>query len=126
MVIAQVSTSPLGTSSTSLSGYVAEAVKIIRSSRLNFTITPMGTVIEAGSLKDLFEVIEKCHESLFRAGAKRVYTVLLIDDRRDVERTMYDKVKSLEEKLKSQGSEPPKEENACDSRRQAYQEHIRA
>lgn len=33
------------------------------------------------------------------AGAKRVYTVILIDDRRNVEKGMLDKVKSVQEKL---------------------------
>jgi len=102
VIIAQVSTAPLGTGSTSISGFVAEAIKTLRQSGLRFTITPMGTILEAKNMRELFEAIEKCHEALFKAGAKRVYTIILIDDRRDVERTMFDKVKSVEEKLKSQ------------------------
>jgi len=102
VIIAQVSTAPLGTGSTSISNFVAEAVKALGLSGLKYTITPMGTILEAKNMKELFEAIEQCHEALFKAGAKRVYTVILIDDRRDVERTMFDKVKSVEEKLKPQ------------------------
>ncbi|MCS7139884.1 MAG: MTH1187 family thiamine-binding protein [Candidatus Nezhaarchaeota archaeon] len=102
MIIAQVSVSPIGTGSTSISNFVAEAVRVLKRSGLNFTITPMGTILEAKNLKELFEAIESCHNALFNAGAKRVYTVILIDDRRDIERTMFDKVKSVEEKLKGQ------------------------
>ncbi len=102
MIIAQVSIAPLGTTSTSISSFVAEAIGTFRQTGLRYTITPMGTILEAKDMKELFDAIEKCHEALFKAGAKRLYTVILIDDRRDVERTMFDKVKSVEEKLKSQ------------------------
>jgi len=101
-VIAQVALTPIGTSSTSISSFIAEAIKSLKELKVKHMLTPMGTIIEANNLKELFEAIEKCHEALFKAGAKRVYAVVLIDDRRDVERTMLDKVKSVEEKLSKQ------------------------
>jgi uncharacterized protein (TIGR00106 family) len=99
MIIAQISTIPIGTGSTSVSNFVVEAVKALRSSGLKAMVTPMGTVIEAEDLDRLFKAVERCHEVLHRAGVKRIYTTIFIDDRRDVERSMLDKVKSIEERL---------------------------
>ena len=99
MIVAQISTIPIGTESTSISGFVAEAVRALKASGLKVMVTPTGTVVEAKNLWELFRAIEKCHEALCNAGAKRVYMVILIDDRRDVEKGMLDKVKSVQEKL---------------------------
>lgn len=99
MIIAQVSVTPIGTGSTSISSFVAEAVKVLRDSSLNVVVTSMGTIVEVENLEKLFKAVEKCHEVLYKAGAKRIYTIIIIDDRRDVERRIDDKVKSIEEKL---------------------------
>jgi uncharacterized protein YqgV (UPF0045/DUF77 family) len=46
-----------------------------------------------------FEVIRKMQEAVFAMGAQRVGTVIKIDDRRDKDAHMEDKIKSVEEKL---------------------------
>jgi uncharacterized protein (TIGR00106 family) len=94
-VIVEFTTVPLGTANTSLSGYVSKACRVVERSGLPFTITPMGTVIEAGSLKEAMEVVMQAHESIFEAGALRVSTSIKIDDRRDKRRCMQDKVEVL-------------------------------
>lgn len=99
LIVAQVAVVPIGTGSTSISSFIAEAVKALMSLGLNIMVTPMGTVIEAEELEEIFKAVKECHEALYRAGVKRIYTLVLIDDRRDVERGMIDKVKSVEEKL---------------------------
>lgn len=95
-VIAEFSTVPLGTGSTSLSGYVSKAYAVVKGSGLPFTLTPMGTVLEADGLEEVLGVVAKAHEALFEAGAERVSTTIKIDDRRDKARVMGDKVRSLE------------------------------
>lgn len=94
-VIVEFTAVPLGTGSTSLSGYVSKACRVVEESGLPFTITPMGTIIEARSLKEAMDVVAKAHEALFEAGALRVSTSVKIDDRRDKERRMEDKVEAL-------------------------------
>lgn len=98
MAIAEVSVVPIGTSGTSVSKYVAGAVTILKESGLKYKLTPMGTVIE-GELKDVLAVITKMHETPFEKDAQRVYTVIKIDDRRDVRGEMDKKVQSVMEKL---------------------------
>jgi uncharacterized protein (TIGR00106 family) len=58
----------------------------------------MGTIIE-GSLEDVLAVIRKMHETPFRSGARRVYTTIKLDDRRDRPVQMNDKVQSVQKKL---------------------------
>lgn len=84
-VMAELSVAPLGTSSTELSTYIAEALKVIKQTKgVKWQLTPMGTIIETDSLDKLLSLVKEAHEALFKAGAKRVSTIIKIDDRRDV------------------------------------------
>lgn len=95
-VIVEFTTVPLGTGNTGLSGYVSKACRVVAESGLPYTVTPMGTIIEAGSLQEALDVVVQAHESLFEAGARRVSTSIKIDDRRDKKRHMEDKVEALD------------------------------
>jgi uncharacterized protein (TIGR00106 family) len=95
--MAELSIVPIGTSSTELSTYVIEALKIIKRARgIKWQLTPMGTIIETDSLDKLFNLVKQAHESLFKAGARRVSTLIKVDDRRDIAgERMKDKVDSV-------------------------------
>jgi uncharacterized protein (TIGR00106 family) len=94
-VIAEFSIHPIG-EGTSVSKYVRAALAELRKARgLRLQVTPMATVIEARRLSDILAVVGAAHESLFRLGAKRVDFTLRVDDRRDRERRMEDKVRAL-------------------------------
>jgi uncharacterized protein (TIGR00106 family) len=99
MAIAEVSIVPIGTADTSVSEYVVSAVQELKKSGLKFRLTPMGTIIE-GDIKDVMDVVIRMHETPFNKAVKRVYTTIKIDDRRDKDVEMIDKVKSVEKKLK--------------------------
>jgi uncharacterized protein (TIGR00106 family) len=99
MAIIEVSVTPLGTGTTSVSKYVAEALKLVRAEKgVKYELTGMGTIIE-GELGQLLALVRKMHESAFESGAGRVYTVLKIDDRRDKETSIAYKVDSVKKKL---------------------------
>jgi len=89
---------PLGTDSTSVSGYVAGAMRVVMESGLPYELTPMGTVVE-GETDELLELAREIHEAPFEAGARRVVTIIELDDRRDKPSTMRSKVKSVEQRL---------------------------
>ncbi len=46
MAVMDIQVLPLGTCSTSLSGLIVEAVKVVKESGLTYELTPMGTVVE--------------------------------------------------------------------------------
>jgi uncharacterized protein (TIGR00106 family) len=61
----------------------------------------MGTQIEAENLEELYSAIANAQETLFELEAGRVYSVIKIDDRRDIKnRTLDAKVDSVNKKLK--------------------------
>ena len=94
-VIAEFSIHPIG-EGTSVSTHVRRALTELKKARgLRLQVTPMATVIEAEDLSDIFSAVEAAHESLFRMGAKRVDFILRVDDRRDKERRMEDKVRAV-------------------------------
>jgi uncharacterized protein (TIGR00106 family) len=101
MAIAEISIVPIGTQTTSVSSYVAEAVTILKDSGLSYTLTPMGTVVE-GALEEVMAVCARMHASAFYKGAQRVYTTIKLDDRRDGEEgpRMAHKIASVERKMK--------------------------
>jgi len=97
-VIAELVIAPFGVG-TSLSKYVRESVKVIDSFQgVRVLHTPMSSIIEADSVDQILEVTRAAHEAMFKAGAKRVSTLLRIDDRRDKPRRMEDKVKAITDK----------------------------
>lgn len=94
-VIAEFSIHPIG-EGTSVSKYVRSALNELRKAKgVRLMVTPMGTVIEAERLPEILKVVGAAHESLFREGAKRISFTLRVDDRRDKERRMEDKVKAV-------------------------------
>lgn len=102
MAIVDVTVIPIGTESPSVSSYVADIQRVLKkyeeNGKIRFQLTPMNTIIE-GELPVLFEVIQAMHEVPFKQGLMRVATSIRIDDRRDVERKMEEKVIRVESQL---------------------------
>ncbi len=100
MAIVQFSVVPLGTGDTSLSPYVAQVQQVLAQSGVKHRLTPMGTVLE-GPLEELLDLIRRVHELPFQQGARRVMTLINIDDRRDKEATAQGKLDSVRQKLRA-------------------------
>ena len=91
MAIAAVSISPVGVG-TSVSRYVAAALEVARGQdRVRTRTDPMFTTLE-GDLADIYDLVRRMQEAVFAAGAERVSTVVKIDDRRDRDVRMEDKL----------------------------------
>ena len=92
---------PVGCETTECKDYVTAAVQSIKDSGLNYQLTGMGTQIEAENLEELYSAIAAAQEAVFKVGVGRVYTVIKVDDRRDLEnRTLDAKVDTVEKMLK--------------------------
>ena len=61
-----------------LSKPIAELIKIVEQSGVDYQLTPMGTIIE-GDWERVMGVIKKCHHRALR-DARRVLTTIRIDD----------------------------------------------
>ncbi|MGI5839656.1 MAG: MTH1187 family thiamine-binding protein [bacterium] len=100
MAIAQVSITPLGTGSPSVSKYVANCHKVLEDlPDITWRLTPMATVLE-GDLDLILQAVRRMHEVPFEEGVLRVSTLIKIDDRRDKKGTMNGKMDSVLTKLK--------------------------
>ena len=81
MAIVQVSIVPLGTKTTSISDYVAQALKVLQNQKsVSYKLTPMGTVLE-GDLDKVLSMVRQMHESVFSEGVQRVLTIVNRADR---------------------------------------------
>ncbi|EGQ2800407.1 MTH1187 family thiamine-binding protein [Staphylococcus pseudintermedius] len=103
MAIVDVVVIPVGTEGPSVSQYIAEIQTKLeefkQEGKIDYQLIPMNTLIE-GELADLFEVIQAIHELPFNKGLDRVCTNIRIDDRRDKQRKMNDKLDSVKKHLK--------------------------
>ncbi|GAB4309040.1 MAG: MTH1187 family thiamine-binding protein [Methanobacteriaceae archaeon] len=99
MISAEITIIPIGTANTSLSDYVAAAVAALDKEGVKYTVSGMGTLIESNDADELFSAVKAAHEAVFLKGAERVATSIKIDDRRDVEKSLNEKVSSVREKM---------------------------
>lgn len=101
MITADFAILPVGGDDSECKEYVAAAVQSIKDSGLNYQLTGMGTQIEADNLEELYAAIAKAQEAVFDCGIGRVYTVIKVDDRRDLDnRTLDVKIDTVEKMLK--------------------------
>ncbi|MGO1580871.1 MAG: MTH1187 family thiamine-binding protein [Peptoniphilaceae bacterium] len=100
MAILELTLVPIGSKETSVRKYVAKAFEVVKDiDSVKVSLNPMGTVLE-GDINELFSLVRKMQEAVFEAGVDRVYSIIKIDDRRDKDGNMEQKIKSVEEKLK--------------------------
>jgi uncharacterized protein (TIGR00106 family) len=99
MITAEITIIPIGTSGTSLSDYVAAAISALDNNGIKYELTGMGTLLESKNIDEIFAAIKVAHEAVFVVGADRVATSIKIDDRRDIDRTITDKVSSVNQKI---------------------------
>ena len=98
MVIAEVSIFPLGTGEPGVSEYVAAAVRELEASGLKCTLGPMGTTVEAETPEEAYAAIGRAQAAVLELGVERTYTVVKMDERRDVRgRSTEDMMRSVRE-----------------------------
>ncbi len=82
----------------SKSSFVARVLDIIDKSGLPYQLTPMGTIIEADSVSEIFALIESAYREL-ELDCQRIYSVVKIDYRKGSIGRLKKKTLSVEEKL---------------------------
>jgi uncharacterized protein (TIGR00106 family) len=91
----------LGRRDVSASAYIAEIQRrLARQDRVRYRLHAMGTSLE-GPTEDVLRLVGELHAVPFELGLPRVYTVLKLDERRDREQTLDDKVRSVEALLEA-------------------------
>jgi uncharacterized protein (TIGR00106 family) len=98
VAIMAISVTPIGTGSTGVGEFVATALGVIERSGLRYELNAMHTVVE-GDLAALMALVPEIHAALFANGARRLSTVIKIDDRRDTPSTIEAKVRSVRARM---------------------------
>lgn len=85
-------------STESKSEFVAKVLDIVDQSGLAYQLTPMGTIIEAETVGEIFAVIKKAYE-LLEQDSNRIYSTIKVDYRKGPVGRLGKKVGSVEAKL---------------------------
>jgi uncharacterized protein (TIGR00106 family) len=89
----------LGRAEASASAYIAEIQRrLAAQDRVKYVMHAMGTSLE-GTTADILAIAAELHAVPFERGIPRVYTILKLDERRDREQTLDDKVDSVRRRL---------------------------
>lgn len=100
MATADLTVIGLGRSDPSAGAYIAEIQRrLAAQDKVGYRLHAMGTSLE-GSVADILDVVAELHAVPFDMGLPRVYSVLKLDERRDREQTLDDKVESVERRLR--------------------------
>ena len=101
MATADLTVIGLGRADASASRYIAEIQRRLAAQhRVRYRLHAMGTSLE-GETADILAVVGELHAVPFEMGLPRVYSVLKLDERRDRDQTLDDKVASVERWLDS-------------------------
>jgi uncharacterized protein (TIGR00106 family) len=98
MAIMEISVVPLGLGDPSVGDFIAEVVRYLQQEGIPHELTDMGTLMHGHSAR-LLKVAQVLHELPFDRGVNRVLTHITIDDRRDKDVYLGDKVKSVKARL---------------------------
>lgn len=93
MALLQLTMIPIG-EGISVGSYVAEIQESLEKEGATFQLNDMGTLIE-GEVQELLTLLGKIYEIPFDNGTLRMISQIVIDDRRDKEIHIGDKIKSV-------------------------------
>jgi len=79
----------------SLSRHVKKAIEAIRSTGIPHQVTPMGTVVEAESLEEIFEAAKAGVDAVSGEGSRRISLSIKVDIRMDKDITMSSKMDAV-------------------------------
>ena len=99
MIIAQFTVVPVGTGTPGLSKFVAGFENELKRMGFEPRLSAMSTVIEADSIDRILAAVKRLHEMVFENGAMRALTNVSIDERRDKEGSINQKIRSVESKM---------------------------
>jgi uncharacterized protein (TIGR00106 family) len=85
---------PIG-KDVSVGAYVSAVVQMIRSRRLAYRLTAMGTLVETDTIAEALDVVAKAHEVLETMGCERIYAVAKLDSRRGKTGRLEGKIESV-------------------------------
>ena len=101
MATAELTVIPSGREGASAGEVIAEIHRRLGAQdRVRFRLHAMGTELE-GPVEEILALVRELHAVPLEAGYPRTYTVLKLDERRDRQQSLDEKVESVRERLGS-------------------------
>lgn len=94
MAFMEISINPVGTGNPSISSFIAAACQLVEEQGLQYQVTPTSTVVE-GDIDRLFSLARRMHDIPLSAGAERVVTNIIFDQRTDKEESFAQAVQAV-------------------------------
>nr|VFK44111.1 MAG: uncharacterized protein, MTH1187 family [Candidatus Kentron sp. TC]VFK45625.1 MAG: uncharacterized protein, MTH1187 family [Candidatus Kentron sp. TC]VFK58533.1 MAG: uncharacterized protein, MTH1187 family [Candidatus Kentron sp. TC] len=85
----------------SVSQYVSQVVKMIKTAGVDYRLSAMGTVVETDTIREALDLIERAYDILDGLDCNRVYSVLKFDIRKGETNRLSRKIQSVTEKIGS-------------------------
>ena len=82
----------------SVSAYVSRIIDMIDRSGVPYQLTPMGTIVETGSVEEALSIVQKAYEVL-GDDCERVYSALKLDIRKGKSGRLSGKIDSVKREL---------------------------
>lgn len=82
----------------SVSAYVSRIVDMVDQSGVAYQLTPMGTIVETGSVAEALAIVQKAYDVLGE-DCERVYSALKLDIRKGKAGRLKGKIDSVESRL---------------------------
>lgn len=82
----------------SVSDYVSRILKVVDEAGFPFTLTAMGTIVEAEELDDALKIVKRAYEQI-EGDCQRVYSTIKLDIRKGKGCRLKQKVESVEKKV---------------------------
>ena len=102
MPVVSLKVIPVGVG-TSVSRYIARVIALLEEHGYRPMVTPDTTVIQVNDLSEVGAILRIVHDELYSMGVARIVTVVMVDDRRDVEeRTPEELVRSVMAKVEEE------------------------
>ncbi|MET1101826.1 MAG: thiamine-binding protein [Pyrodictiaceae archaeon] len=70
---------------TSVSRYIARVVALLEERGYKPRVTPDTTILRINDLSEIGVITRMIHDELYSMGVQRIITVIMVDDRRDIE-----------------------------------------
>jgi len=82
----------------SVSDYVVRIIRQFEEQKLNYQLTPMGTIVETNSLDEAMEIVKNSY-GVLEKDCNRVYVSMKIDIRKNQNDRMLKKTDAIKNKL---------------------------
>jgi len=83
---------------SSVSKYVSNVIKMIKGSGVDYKLTSMATIIEADTMAQALDIIQKAY-GILEPDCERVYCVATFDIKKGSKGRMSEKIKSIVNKI---------------------------